>query len=847
MRIQLTDYQLSAARELSERIDAQRATATADNHAFVLNAPTGSGKTAIVTAVMEVLLEGGAGTIGDPKTTVGDPKTTFLWVTDAPELNEQTKKKILASSEVFGPDRLITIDAAFDQPEFDPGVVYFLNTQKLGSRTTYTSTRDSRTHTLWETISNTSRSRPESFILVLDEAHKGLGAGARAEQEARTIAHRLIVGDAALEPPQLLLGISATPERLSDLLHRSATNRVEWPTLVKPEDARASGLLKDEIVLWHTERNGQTQWALLEKAAEKLAAYEDRWRIHSQANRSKPIRPILLVQVTDGTKTQISRTDLDLVVRHIEKALGPLGDGELVHCFQDTASIPRADGPAIVRIAPSDIQDNQRVRVVLFKMALNTGWDCPRAEVMMSFRRASDATLIAQLVGRMVRAPEARRIIEDPFLNSVSLYLPNWKEDALERVINQLTREDEAIPVAVERADRAITYRRARRSKPLFEAATGLPTYPERRVNRDSNVKRAMQLARYLSADRLRPDALDETRDTLLDVLEARRKQMKGTMRRLVDAVRRADLVESRVAIGVQPRSEIDTSVSTSSAEAIQRVEQDILDFFSECGRRLGGGLHVEYVKRRTRLAKAPTATVARAELCALVNDGETMDALETVAGDHIRRLWRNTHVERQELPGDRRTQYARVNRMAAAPEPEDLILPTSVDLTKGPKAFRGHILVDEDGEFYPSPPLNSWERAVLDTESKRKGFRGWLRNPVRKDWSLGIPYEDTGVPAMMYPDFLVFRSAGRKGVVVDVLEPHAANQSDLAPKLSGLCRFADHHGDRFGRIALILLDETGGNKILLPIDVNDADVRDEARMLSSSRQVDALARKING
>ena len=59
--------------------------------------------------------------------------------------------------------------------------------------------------------------------------------------------------------------------------------------------------------------------------------------------------------------------------------------------------------------------------MVLFKEALTTGWDCPRAEVMLSFRSAQDYTYIAQLIGRMVRTPLARRIATDDVLNTLSL------------------------------------------------------------------------------------------------------------------------------------------------------------------------------------------------------------------------------------------------------------------------------------------------------------------------------------------------------------------------------------------------------------------------------------------
>ena len=61
------------------------------------------------------------------------------------------------------------------------------------------------------------------------------------------------------------------------------------------------------------------------------------------------------------------------------------------------------------KIDASKIQDDPDLRVVFFKTALTTGWDCPRAEVMMSFRKAVDGTMIAQLVGRVVRTPLSAR------------------------------------------------------------------------------------------------------------------------------------------------------------------------------------------------------------------------------------------------------------------------------------------------------------------------------------------------------------------------------------------------------------------------------------------------------
>ncbi len=138
MKLELKDYQESAAAQLVAQARNARESAGTTKHAFVLSAPTGSGKTAIITAVMERLFDG-------DESREGDQDATFLWVTDAPELNEQSKRKILASSAVFTPQRVETVDAGFDQPTFAAGKIYFLNTQKLGQATTFTRRDDTRT------------------------------------------------------------------------------------------------------------------------------------------------------------------------------------------------------------------------------------------------------------------------------------------------------------------------------------------------------------------------------------------------------------------------------------------------------------------------------------------------------------------------------------------------------------------------------------------------------------------------------------------------------------------------------------------------------------------------------
>src|SRR5450759_237265 len=126
----------------------------------------------------------------------------------------------------------------------------------------------------------------------------------------------------------------------------------------------------------------------------------------------------MVIQVEDGNDSTISRTSISQIIAVLEQEVGLIQDDELAHSFQDDKPL-LIGNRKIRKIEASRIQDYEKIKFVLFKMRLTTGWDCPRAEVMMSFRRANDHTLIAQLIGRMVRTPLARRIEGSEILNSV--------------------------------------------------------------------------------------------------------------------------------------------------------------------------------------------------------------------------------------------------------------------------------------------------------------------------------------------------------------------------------------------------------------------------------------------
>ena len=128
----------------------------------------------------------------------------------------------------------------------------------------------------------------------------------------------------------------------------------------------------------------------------------------------------------------------------LENSLGrKLCSGEVVHTFDKHETIKIGD-LEIRRIEASRIENDESAMVVFFKMNFSTGWDCPRAETMISFRHASDYTYIAQLLGRMIRTPLVRRIESNAELNNVGLFLPSFDEETV-KMVKQALRDSEAI------------------------------------------------------------------------------------------------------------------------------------------------------------------------------------------------------------------------------------------------------------------------------------------------------------------------------------------------------------------------------------------------------------------
>lgn len=135
--------------------------------------------------------------------------------------------------------------------------------------------------------------------------------------------------------------------------------------------------------------------AVLQAATDEWKSKCDHWRQYCYEQHYAQVNPVFVIQVQAGSGKLISNTNLDDVIAKIEEHIGvAFKENEVVHTFGSTATL-LVNGLNVPHIEPSEITDDRRIKVVLFKENLSTGWDCPRAETMMSFRHVEDATYIA--------------------------------------------------------------------------------------------------------------------------------------------------------------------------------------------------------------------------------------------------------------------------------------------------------------------------------------------------------------------------------------------------------------------------------------------------------------------
>ena len=231
--------------------------------------------------------------------------------------------------------------------------------------------------------------------VILDEAHKAYGPNDRNNKEFVKSVNRL--------NPRFVLELSATPKiGISNILVNISGSELQAEEMIKLPIEIHSFTNSD----WkHTLAETQKRLEHLEQDARQLQARENRY-----------VRPITVVRVQRTGREQrgqgyIHSEDVrDYLIRHLSVP-------EAWIRVQSSESKELAQEDLLSEFSP--------VRWILTKDALKEGWDCSFAYVLTLLDNTTATTAMTQMVGRVMRQPQARRIETSKALNQCYIYCYN--------------------------------------------------------------------------------------------------------------------------------------------------------------------------------------------------------------------------------------------------------------------------------------------------------------------------------------------------------------------------------------------------------------------------------------
>ena len=889
MKYILHDFQKKAATEVLANIKRARRDATeGNNDAFALTAVTGAGKTVIATSVIESLFNGTSG-LDD----TDDGNLAIVWLTNDENLNRQTRHNMIDASSDLQPAQLVSIGdgSHFNQELFTRGHVYFLNVQKLYDKSTSWSKKsDSNPNPLWEIFANTINANKESggtqLLVIIDEAHRGIGK----EGKPTTLA-RLISGDVDTNQPPLPIvwGISATPKRFQIIMDAASSRTVLSAVQVDTNAVRDSGLLKDYILLDAPQVPGPFDTTMLSEAVRQTIAYEKDWADYATREQDYTVvKPVLVFQVGNTPDFKDLAAFHKVITETWASESGePLPASAVVNVFgehQDLHVPTRGKGPVIPYMSPEDIQNDNTIRVVFAKDAITTGWDCPRAEVLCSLRASKDDTTIAQMIGRMVRTPRARSIKSNQNLNTVTCFLPNFNREAVDNVISKLTKAgDDEIPVnAIERSSKVTLSCNPNLgsdlSSKIITRLESIPSETLPRLNADNAVTRSKSFATKAVKQWPNEKCLAEVDKKITSKLESLRTGRKPELDAMIEGFKHAELSRSKYA--VDGSSEFFDPEARSISIDANNVEDAYQNAYKAALKLIPEGVISDYadylydtfVKENSKQSDKnsewaecdhhDTQRIAAMTGLLPANSPHKSAAkeIELVCEELLRDFDNQTKKARQDLGEKDRELFDDILSSSRKPELIFRKIPVTSIVTKTEDAtpWDRHILATNEGDF----PFKgtTWERRVLyaelNTSQTGGGAIAWYRNPSASTTaSLSIPYATSGdgrADALadptsqwtsLQPDFIIIRGSDKE-LTVSIVDPHGTHLSDAVPKIKALAEYAKRceelpegkGGFKFSRIASIA---ENSKKDLVFLDLTKSDVRNYVLNFTGTDAVD--------
>lgn len=840
MRFTLKDYQTEAVRKILTTLGYARE----DWHtrgrrtAFGLSSTTGSGKTVIAATVIEALLHGSDEFHVDP-----DPSAVVLWVSKDPALNVQTKSRFIECADGIPTGDLVLLDKSYAEESLRTGTVYFINPDKLRDKADFVKRTDTRQFTFWEILADTINDEDKTLYMVLDEAHEGMKSPTSTEQ---TIVQKIINGNGVNPAVPVVWGISATVRRFDEAMARSDAFTKEKNVVIDPKDVQDSGLLKNALTLDIPDEDGDFSTTMVRDAALDFVEVCELWDAYCDEQGIDAVVPLLVAQIPNKSAgerdTERGRREEDylihLVLETIRKHWPDMPADCVAHVLGDRATI-EVGAYEIPKVAPQDIEHDHQIRVLIAKDAVSTGWDCPRAEVLVSLRPARDDTYVTQLLGRMVRTPLAQETSVER-LNAASCYLPLFDKETAKVVAEEIMGIRE--PRSGDRAAavskvmlKPVTLRRNQEvADEVFGLVEGLPSFAKPAAA-PRPIKRILKAAQALAQDSLVPGADKIAHKTMFDVLDGITEANAVDVAAHAEKIMTADIRRILVERGNEESTDsIDTRAADAATvdDALRHLRRIITA--SVVNRYLSRNME-DAIREAYEKGDDPSAvdiTTIRARVAALAFiDAEVQKPVEDAA-DSLTRLWLTTKAaDIAGLPDSRKPTYEAIQDMAREPEQvgveiklDERVDSVDTDLKPLPTEKK-HLLSTADGNYPLEQKLakNRWERATIRHEQGLDTLEGWYRNPsAAGKKSLRIAHKSGDSWKSVQPDFVFVHLVGGE-LLPSIVDPHGAHLGDAAPKLKALAEYADEYGEKFDRIIAVGVEK---DDVLQGLDLKSSKIR---------------------